>query len=141
MFATQNGSVGIVVEHDAFGSPIQNDRKTGSQADADGRLQALRPVLNWTERGLCPVSVADQAAHFSVAGKPSLLSGDGFDNFRPRCARAMVRYAVKGGKQLAKKIRLRNKSCGAYLLSLPARDGGLVLADDYDFGFGEGRGG
>ena len=74
MTGAQHWNIRIVIDIDVLGTPPDEHRITGMQHDPDRRFQAVRPILEWPERGRGPIEGADAVTHFSAA-KPEVRKG------------------------------------------------------------------
>src|SRR5271170_6309547 len=70
MFLTKSAAVRIVVEHDQFRSPPDDQVESGTDADAGGDFETRRPVLERSEGTISPVFRAHERAHRSASDKP-----------------------------------------------------------------------
>jgi hypothetical protein len=68
MPSARHHGIGIVVDHDAVLAPKQHDGNGGMNQDADGCLEALRPMLDRTQRSR-PVMRSDQGRRFAAPQK------------------------------------------------------------------------
>ncbi len=69
MLAPQDRGVGVVVECDELGAPVDHDGKARAEADADCRTQTLGPPIRRPDPRLRPIEGANTLAHLAAAGE------------------------------------------------------------------------
>ena len=136
---TQHLNVGIVVEESGFRAPADPHGVLRIEDQVDGSLETLRPAGNGAERAFGKVMFLDQATQNSTASQP-VEHGWRRDRLGRRDAVARIRVTEKTGEcgqQVAGQITLGDVGRRVHFFRLAAGDGGIVLADDDNFGFGE----
>ena len=76
MAAAREARIGIVVEHDAVLAPQQDDRQGRMDQEADGGLEALRPVRGRPERRR-PIEGRDARGHLARTRRQRQVGQDG----------------------------------------------------------------
>jgi len=126
--------VGIVIEKGEFRAPTHPHGKAGSQQDADGDLQTLRPRVNRAQRSTGPIKFADQMSQCTAARNPTVgrrraCFGSGGE-WRPQ-------NALNGCAQIPGEVSLGYGRARVHRRALLPCDRRVILGDDDDLACGK----